>query len=91
VGPAIVIVRVVCPSVCLSHAKLIEIDVWLLGNTNSNRGFSIQNLVSDLRPEVQFRQFERLLVVASPTETDVLNTVSSAEYWEPSSVCASFG
>jgi len=57
VGPAIVIVRVVCPSVCHTHTspKLCEIDVWLLGNSNRNPGFPIQNLPSASWSEVRFR------------------------------------
>jgi len=40
-GPAIVMVRVVRPSVCLSHSNISEtseIDVWLLGNSNRTPG-----------------------------------------------------
>jgi len=52
-----------CPSVCLfcGHTrispKLSKIDVWLLGNSNRNPGFPIQNLPSDSRSEVRFRHF----------------------------------
>jgi len=36
----------VCPSVCHTRIspKLSEIDAWLLGNSNRNPGFPIQNL-----------------------------------------------
>jgi len=50
----------VCLSVCLSHANISEtnrdsqIDVWLLGNSNRNQGFPIENLPSDSRCDVQF-------------------------------------
>jgi len=49
-----VVVIVVRPSVCHTRTspKLSEIDVWLLGNSNRNLGFEIQNLPSDSRSEV---------------------------------------
>jgi len=62
-GPAIEVVVVVClcvcPSVCHMQIspQLSEIDVWLLGNSNRNPGFPIQNLPSDLRSEVRFCHF----------------------------------
>jgi len=34
--------------------KLSQTDVWLLGDSNRNPGFSIQNLPSDSRSEVRF-------------------------------------
>jgi len=59
-GPAIAMVRIVRPSVChtrISLKLISEIDVWLLGNSNRNAGFPIQNLPSDSRSEVRFRHF----------------------------------
>jgi len=43
---AIVMVRVVCLSVCRTQTSpnLDEIDVWLVGNSNKKQGFPIQNL-----------------------------------------------
>jgi len=50
-----------CPSVRLSvtriSPKLSEMDVWLLGNSNRNPGFPIQNLPSDSQSEVRFHHF----------------------------------
>jgi len=48
VGPTIVVVRVVCRSVCHMRISLTlsEIDLWLLPNANRNLGFRIQNLPS---------------------------------------------
>jgi len=61
--PALVMVCVVCRFVCLSHTNISEtkrdramVTIW---SSNRNPGFPIQNLPSDLRPEVQFRHFGR--------------------------------
>jgi len=68
-GPAIVMVRVVRLSVCLSVTREYirsEVDVWtLLGNSNRNPGFPIQNLPSDSQSEVRFRHFRCFRVVVS--------------------------
>jgi len=48
-GLAMVMVHA-CPSVCLSHANISKTKrdyIWLLGNSNRNPGFPIQNLPSD--------------------------------------------
>jgi len=46
-----------CPYVChmLLSPKLSEIDIWLLGNSNTKLGFPIQNLPSHSQSEVRFR------------------------------------
>jgi len=71
--PAIVVVCVVRLSVCHMwiSAKVSEIDVWLLGNTNRNLGFPIQNLPSDLRSDVQFRHFGCFQVGTSHIQTEI--------------------
>jgi len=50
-GPAIVMVTL-SVHLCVCHMqvsmKLSKINVWLLGNSNRNPGFPIQNLPSDL-------------------------------------------
>jgi len=58
VEPAIVMVHVVCSSVCHIRVspKLSKIDVWLLGKLNRNLGFPVQNLPPDSQSEVQFRR-----------------------------------
>jgi len=65
-GPRCPFVR---PSVCVSNANISEtisdIDVWLLGNSNRNPGFPIQNLPSDSRSEVRFRNFRCFRVAFS--------------------------
>jgi len=76
-GPAIVIVRVCRPSVCLSvcrtriSPKLSEIDVSLLGNSNRNPDFAIQNLPSDSRSGVRFRHFGCFWVGTSSIQTEM--------------------
>jgi len=76
-------VRIVCLSVCRMRIslKLSEIDVWLLGNSNRNPGFPIQNLPSDLRLEVQFCHFRCFWVAFSDKlyckDGPTLGTVSS--------------
>jgi len=51
--------------------KISEIDVWLLGNSNRNLGFPIQNLPSDSRSEVRFRHFGCFRVGTSPIQTEM--------------------
>jgi len=72
-GLAIVMVHVVCLSVC--HAcislKLSEIDVWLLGNSNMNVGFPIQNLPSYSWLKVRFHHFGCFQVGTSPIKTEM--------------------
>jgi len=51
--------------------KLSEIDVWLLGNSNRNPGFPIQNLPSYSRSEVRFRHFGCLRVGISPIQSEM--------------------
>jgi len=60
-------------SVCHTRIspKLSEIDAWLLGNSNRNPGFPIQNLPSDSRSEVRFRHFGCFRVGNSPIQTEV--------------------
>jgi len=73
-GPAIVMDRVVCLFVRLSHANVFEtkrIDVWLLENLNRKWGFLIQNLASDSRSEVCFHHFVCFWVGTSPTQTEI--------------------
>jgi len=72
-GPAIVMVRVVRPSVCHMQIfpKLSGIDLWLLGNSNRNQGFPIPNLPSDSRREVRFRYFGCFRVGISPIQTEM--------------------
>jgi len=74
-GPAIVMVRVVCLSLCVSHANVFEtkMDIWLLGNSNRNLGFPIQDLSSDLRAKVRFRHFGCFRVGTSPIVTNMDN------------------
>jgi len=70
-GPAVVVVCVVCLSVCHTHIspKLSEIDVWLLGNSNKKPGFPVENLPSGSWLEVQFCQFGCFRVGTSPIQT----------------------
>jgi len=59
-----------CPFVCHTQMspKLSEIDVWLLGNSNRNLGFPIQNLPPDSRSEVPFCYFGCFGVGIWPTQ-----------------------
>jgi len=52
-GPVLIMVHVVSRI----SQKLSDIDVQLLGNSNRNLGFPIQNLPPDSRLEVRFRHF----------------------------------
>jgi len=75
-GPAIVMVHAclfVRSSVCLSCPYIFEteIDVWLLGNSNRNPGFPVQNLPSDSRSEVRFCHFGCFRVGTSPIQTEI--------------------
>jgi len=81
--PAIVMVHIVCLSVCHMRisVKLSEIDVWLLGNTKRNPCSLIQNLPLDLRLKVLFHHFWCFSVAFS----DKLYTVApirAARHWE---------
>jgi len=68
--PGIVMVCVVCPSVCLAHANISETkqdrELSLLWNWNKKPGFLIQNVLTDLQSEVfcQFGHFSLLLACA---------------------------
>jgi len=75
-------VRSVCLSVCHTwiSPKVSEIDIiWLLGNSNGNPGFPIQNLSSDSWSGVQFCHFGCFRVAFS----DQLYTVKTAPRWAP--------
>jgi len=82
-GPAIVMVSVVCLSVCLSHANISETkqSVWLLGNSNRKPDFPIQNLPSDLRSEVRFRHFGCFRVGTLPIQTEMGQWASECSEW----------
>jgi len=54
---AIVMVRVVRPSVTCESPKLRETDTRLLENSNKNPGLLIQKLLSDTQSEIWFRHF----------------------------------
>jgi len=72
----IVMVCVVRLIVCYTRIslRLSEIDIWLLGTSNREPGFRIQNLPLDSRSEVQFRHFGCFRVGGSVGTVTTLGT-----------------
>jgi len=70
-GPAIVMIRII--RLTRISTELGETDVWLLGNSNWNRGFLVQNLPSNSRLEVRFQHFGCFSVGTLPLVTEMGN------------------
>jgi len=90
-GPAIVMVRVVRQSVCLSHANIYETKRER-HMVNRNPGFPIQNLPSDSRSEVRFRHFGCFRFgTISPIQTEMGWLHWCMDQWKQSPVGTTLG